>query len=76
MNYKTVKEIRAVLESRGGRLEKVLDGETPEYVPHLATDRDQDSWLHGVWLREELLRWANKTDLGNQRVSPWYARKS
>ena len=75
MNYKTVKEIRTELEHRGGRLEKVLDNETPEYVPHLATDHDPQGWSHGIWERVELLEWANKTDLGKQRRSPWYARK-
>ena len=75
MNYTTVKEIRTELEHRGGRLEKVLDNEMPEYVPHLASDRDPQAWQHGIWERVELLEWANKTDLGNQRVSPWYAPK-
>ena len=75
MNYKTVKEIRTELEHRGGRLEKVLDNQMPEYVPHLATDHDPQGWEHGIWERLELLDWANKTDLGNQRVSPWYAPK-
>ena len=75
MNYRTVKQIRTALEHRGGRLEKVLDNQMPEYVPHLASDRDPQGWQHGIWERVELLEWANKTDLGNQRVSPWYAPK-
>ena len=57
MKFRTVKAIREELTSRGGYLEKILDNETPEYVPHL--DQHDPGWTHGIWERHELLDWAS-----------------
>lgn len=57
MKYKTVKAVRLALTARGGYLEKILDTELPEYAPHLS--RKEQGWEHGVYVKAELLEWAN-----------------
>jgi hypothetical protein len=59
MRYRTVKAVRAELHRRGGWLETIRDTELPEYAPHLSWD--EPGWLHGFWIKDELLDWANKT---------------
>lgn len=58
IKYRTIKAVRLALYGRGGYLEKILDSEMPEYAPHLS--RDEQGWPHGVWLKDELLAWANE----------------
>lgn len=57
MKFKTVKAVRDALHSRGGWLETIQDTELPEYAPHLTWD--EKGWDNGVWIRQELLDWAN-----------------
>ena len=58
MKYRTVKAVRAELHKRGGYLEKIWDTELPEYVPHL--NWEEPDGVHGVWIKDELLEWANE----------------
>lgn len=57
MKFKTVKAVREALHQRGGYLETIRDTESPEYAPHLSWD--ERGWEHGVWIKSELLDWAN-----------------
>ena len=57
MPYKTVKAVRCELHRRGGYLETIRDAELPEYAPHLS--RHELGWEHGIWVKNELLDWAN-----------------
>lgn len=57
MTYCTIKAVRAELQSRGGYLETINDTDLPEYAPHLS--QSEQGWPRGVWLRSELLDWAN-----------------
>ena len=59
MKYRTVKAVRTELHSRGGWLETIRDTELPEYAPHLTWE--ETGWLHGSWIKDDLLDWANKT---------------
>ena len=58
MTYRTVKAVRSELHDRGGYLETNHDYHLPQYAPHLSWD--EDGWLHGIWIKEELLEWANE----------------
>ena len=57
MIYRTIKEVRFELHARGGYLETIKDAELPEYAPHLSWD--EIGWEHGLWIKPELLNWAN-----------------
>ena len=57
MRFRTVKAVRCELHSRGGYLETIRDTESPEYAPHLS--RDEQGWEHGIWIKSELLEWAD-----------------
>ena len=57
MTYRTIKAIRLELHRRGGYLETIRDTETPEYAPHLS--QEEIGWEHGIWIKSELLDWAN-----------------
>jgi transposase len=58
MKFKTVKAVRLELQRRGGFLETIRDTELPEYVPHLSAT--EQGWIHGVWIKAELLKWASE----------------
>ncbi len=58
MEYKTIKAVRYALHSQGGYLETIRDTELPEYAPHLS--QVEMGWPHGVWIKSELLDWANE----------------
>lgn len=58
MKYKTAKAVAAELSLRGGYLETIRDTEVPEYAPHLS--RSETGWEHGLWIKSELLDWANQ----------------
>ena len=58
MKYKTIKAVRSELHSQGGYLETIRDTESPEYAPHLT--QHEMGWPHGVWIKSELLEWANQ----------------
>ena len=58
MKYKTIKSVRLELHRRGGYLETIRDTELPEYAPHL--NWDETGWTHGLWIKDELLDWANE----------------
>lgn len=58
MKFKTVKAVREALRQRGGWLETIRDTELPEYAPHLTCD--EKGWDNGIWIKDELLDWANK----------------
>lgn len=60
MRYKTIKSVKLALHTRGGWLETVRDSELPEYAPHLPGDFSQEAWVHGIWVKDELLAWANQ----------------
>jgi hypothetical protein len=32
----------------------------------------EQGWPHGIWIKDELLRWANDTQLGTIRHPKWY----
>jgi hypothetical protein len=57
MKYRTVKAVRSELQRRGGWLETIRDTEAPEYAPHFSMD--DKGWSQGVWIKDELLTWAN-----------------
>ena len=57
MKYRTIKAIRLELHRRGGWLETIRDTELHEYAPHLTFD--ERGWPHGLWVKDELLNWAN-----------------
>ena len=57
MKYRTVKAVRLELHKRGGYLETLKEYELPEYAPHLSWD--EKGWDHGIWIKDELLDWAN-----------------
>ena len=59
MRFRTVKAVRCELHSRGGYLETIRDTESPEYAPHLS--QEERGWVNGVWIKSELLAWANET---------------
>lgn len=69
MTYRTVKAVRQELQRRGGYLETIRDTELPEYAPHLSTD--ERGWKHGLWIKDELLQWANETQLGTIDHPDW-----
>ena len=56
MKFRTVSAVRLALHHRGGWLETIRDTELPEYAPHLS--QSETGWPHGVWIRSELLAWA------------------
>lgn len=56
--FRTVKAVREALRARGGWLETFRDTELPEYAPHLSWD--EKGWNHGIWIKDELLDWANE----------------
>lgn len=58
MAFKTVKAVRIALHHRGGFLETIRDTELPEYIPQLSMDEPRG--IHGTWIKDELLDWANK----------------
>jgi len=58
MRYRTVKAVRAALHHRGGYLETIRDTELPEYSPQLSMDEPRG--VHGLWVKDELLNWANQ----------------
>ena len=58
MKFRTVKAVREALHARGGYLEKIWDTELPEYAPHLGWE--EKGWEHGIWIKDELLDWANE----------------
>jgi hypothetical protein len=68
MKFRTVKAIREALLARGGYLEKILDSESPEYVPHL--DQQDPGWTYGIWDRFELLDWANDNLTAGKEPDP------
>ena len=70
MRYRTVKAIREELHRRGGTLLTIRDTESPEYAPCLSWD--EPGYAHGCWIKDELLNWANETELGQNRKAPWY----
>ena len=59
MKYRTIKAVRAELHVRGGWLETIRDTELPEYAPHLTCEEMGSP--HGIWIKDELLDWANET---------------
>ncbi len=68
--FRTVKAVTAALSEIGGYIEKNLDTELPQYAPHRS--RDERGWPHGIWIKDELLAWANETQLGAERHPDWY----
>ena len=70
MKFKTVKAVRLELHRRGGYLETIRDTELPEYAPHLS--KNEIGWDHGLWTKDELLGWANNTQIGTIRHPNWY----
>jgi len=56
--YRTVRHVQLELHRRGGSLEIIRETERPEYAPHLT--QDETGWPHGLWIRPELLDWANQ----------------
>ena len=56
--YRTVKAVEKELARRGGYMETIRDTEKPEYAPHLF--KSEKGWEHGLFVKEELLAWANK----------------
>ncbi|UAW01082.1 hypothetical protein STIP28_40 [Synechococcus T7-like virus S-TIP28] len=68
MKYKTIKAVRSELHSRGGYLETIRDTESPEYAPHLT--QQEMGWPNGIWIKSELLGWANEKFLINTYVQP------
>ena len=75
MKYRTVKAIRQELEKRGGYLEVRREyvspsGVHPEYAPHLFSN--ERGWEHGLWIKDELIQWANETQLGTIKHPDWY----
>jgi len=57
MKYRTIKAVRSELHRRGGWLETIRDTELPEYAPHFSWD--EEGWNQGLWIKDELLAWAN-----------------
>ena len=72
MNYKTVKEIRAELEHRGGRLEKVLDWNQIPSTSNISPRCIAIQAGHYVCVRTELsgLGWAKANELKRARLPP------
>jgi hypothetical protein len=58
MKYRTVKAVRTELHTRGGWLETIRDTESPEYAPHFSFE--EKGWFNGIWIKDELLNWANQ----------------
>ena len=58
MKFRTVKAVRLALHARGGYLETIRDTELLEYAPHLS--QEERGWKHGIWIKDELLAWANE----------------
>lgn len=58
MKFRTVKAVREALQARGGYLEEIWDCEVPEYAPHLHFR--ESGWDNGIWIKNELLDWANE----------------
>jgi len=68
--FRTVKAVALALSEIGGYIEKVRDTELPEYAPHRS--RNEQGWPHGTWIKDELLSWANDTQLGAVKHPDWY----
>lgn len=58
MKYKTIKAVKEALHERGGWLETIRDTELPEYAPHL--NWEELGWDNGIYIKDELLDWANQ----------------
>jgi hypothetical protein len=70
MKFRTVKAVRLELQRRGGYIETIRDTELPQYAPHLFME--EQGWPHGIWIKDELLDWANITQIGTIRHPEWY----
>jgi hypothetical protein len=68
--FRTVKAVRQELYRRGGYMEIIRDTELPQYAPHLSMA--EQGWPHGIWIKDELLGWANDTQIGTIRHPDWY----